>query len=56
MRRLRPEAAAQPTVEGRGYDLAGHPVVLGRSKDCDIRLSDPNVSRRHAEVRPDGIG
>jgi len=30
--------------------------VLGRSKDCDIRLSDPNVSRRHAEVRHDGVG
>ena len=32
------------------------PVVIGRSKDCDIRLADPNVSRRHAEVRPDGDG
>jgi hypothetical protein len=51
-----PEAAAHLTVEGRRVDLAGHPVVLGRSKDCDIRLSDPNVSRRHAEVRPDGSG
>ena len=30
--------------------------MIGRSKDCDIRLADPNVSRRHAEVRPDGDG
>ena len=29
-------------------------VVLGRSQDCDIRLADPNVSRRHAEVRQEG--
>ena len=29
-------------------------VVIGRSKDCDIQLADPNVSRRHAEVRQEG--
>jgi pSer/pThr/pTyr-binding forkhead associated (FHA) protein len=28
--------------------------VLGRSRDSDIVLEDPNVSRRHAEVRPSG--
>jgi pSer/pThr/pTyr-binding forkhead associated (FHA) protein len=26
-------------------------VVVGRSRDCDITLEDPNVSRRHAEIR-----
>ena len=26
--------------------------MLGRSRDCDVVLDDPNVSRRHAEVRP----
>jgi hypothetical protein len=44
------------TVEGEVHPLAAHPMVLGRSKDCDIRLDDPNVSRRHAEVRPTGVG
>ena len=29
-------------------------VVIGRSRECDIRLADPNVSRRHAEVRHEG--
>ena len=29
-------------------------VVLGRGSDCDIPLSDPNVSRRHAELRQEG--
>jgi hypothetical protein len=26
-------------------------VVVGRSQDCDVVLDDPNVSRRHAELR-----
>ena len=25
--------------------------MLGRSRECDVRLTDANVSRRHAEVR-----
>jgi hypothetical protein len=29
-------------------------VTLGRSRQCDITLDDPNVSRTHAEVRPRG--
>jgi hypothetical protein len=29
-------------------------AVLGRSRDCDVVLDDPNVSRHHAEVRPSG--
>jgi pSer/pThr/pTyr-binding forkhead associated (FHA) protein len=28
--------------------------VIGRSRDCEIVLSDQNVSRRHAEIRPSG--
>ncbi len=29
-------------------------VTLGRSRQCDVVLDDPNVSRRHAEIRPRG--
>lgn len=29
-------------------------LVIGRSRDCDIQLADPNVSRRHAELRQEG--
>ena len=29
-------------------------VTLGRSRQCDVVLSDPNVSRQHAEIRPRG--
>jgi len=40
--------------EGRRRVLAGERVLLGRSRECDLVLDDPNVSRRHAELRRDG--
>jgi hypothetical protein len=56
-----PVAPAQPeppqvvlTVDGTRHEVAGPRALLGRSKECDVRLSDPNVSRRHAEVRLEG--
>src|SRR5690242_8319159 len=36
---------------GKRTVLGGSRVVVGRSRDCDVRLDDPNVSRRHAELR-----
>jgi len=36
---------------GERHELASPQVVLGRSRECDITVSDPNVSRRHAEIR-----
>jgi FhaA, N-terminal domain/FHA domain len=45
---------ATVTVNGRAYDLTKPSVVIGRSKDCDIRVSDPNISRQHAEIRQEG--
>ena len=38
-------------VDGKRHELTQRQVVIGRSRDCDITLADPNVSRRHAEVR-----
>ena len=29
-------------------------LLIGRSKECDIQISDANVSRRHAELRQEG--
>jgi hypothetical protein len=46
--------AAALTIAGRRHELAGDRTVIGRSKDCDVQVSDPNVSRRHAEIRRDG--
>jgi hypothetical protein len=37
--------------DGRRNVLSGNRVLIGRSRECDIALSDPNVSRRHAELR-----
>jgi pSer/pThr/pTyr-binding forkhead associated (FHA) protein len=42
------------TVDGAEHAVDRQSVVIGRSKDCDIRLADPNASRRHAEVRQEG--
>ena len=39
------------TIGGERHQIAKSVVVLGRSQDCDIQLADPNVSRRHAELR-----
>jgi Protein of unknown function (DUF3662)/Inner membrane component of T3SS, cytoplasmic domain len=37
--------------EGRRNVLSGSRVVVGRSREADIVISDPNISRRHAELR-----
>ena len=39
-------------AEGRRHLVPPGGATLGRSRDCDVVLSDANVSRRHAEVRP----
>jgi pSer/pThr/pTyr-binding forkhead associated (FHA) protein len=39
---------------GDRHEVKGRRVVIGRSRDCDIQLSDANVSRRHAELRQEG--
>ena len=33
------------------HELGEDKAVLGRSRECDITLDDPNASRRHAEIR-----
>ena len=42
------------TVAGRAHDVTTPRVVLGRSRECDVPISDLNVSRRHAELRQEG--
>jgi hypothetical protein len=36
---------------GKRTVLSGNRLVIGRSRDCELVLDDPNVSRRHAELR-----
>jgi two-component system cell cycle response regulator len=47
-----------PTGPGMGarYALSDSPVVLGRGNDCDIRINDHSVSRRHARIQPGADG
>jgi hypothetical protein len=42
------------TWDGQRHEIAKRRVVLGRSKDADVQVADPNVSRRHAELRQEG--
>jgi hypothetical protein len=37
--------------DGQRREITSRRMVMGRSKECDIQIADPNVSRRHAEVR-----
>jgi len=37
---------------GQRISLGDRPVSVGRLPDCTIPLTDVNVSRRHAEIRP----
>jgi predicted component of type VI protein secretion system len=63
--RLRPPAGdpapasatkALVVCDGRRLVVGRSGAVMGRSRDCDIVLSDSNVSRRHAEIRPGDDG
>jgi pSer/pThr/pTyr-binding forkhead associated (FHA) protein len=54
-----PEEPAIPQTavlqwNGERREVDKQRIVLGRSRDCDIQLADPNVSRRHAELRQEG--
>jgi FhaA, N-terminal domain/FHA domain len=56
-----PEPKPEPEVvslgiAGKTHAVTASKVVIGRSRDCDIRVADLNASRRHAELRKDGDG
>jgi hypothetical protein len=38
-------------VDGERRELDKLKLVIGRSRECDITVEDPNISRRHAEIR-----
>ena len=49
-----PRQVVSVSINGRRIPLAGPRAVVGRSKDCEIRLEDGNVSRRHCEFVANG--
>jgi nucleotide-binding universal stress UspA family protein len=42
--------------DARRIPLGEAPVTIGRLPDCDVVVTDPKASRRHAQVRPAGSG
>ena len=44
-----------PTM-GCRYPLSDRLLLIGRGDDCDIRLSDHSVSRKHARIEPEDDG
>jgi diguanylate cyclase (GGDEF)-like protein len=44
-----------PTM-GCRYPLSDRLLVIGRGDDCDIRLTDHSVSRKHARIEPTAEG
>ncbi len=53
--RRRPAArSAQLTVGGRRIAVTPAGVTIGRSRDCDVVLTDESASRHHAEIRRAG--
>src|SRR5215218_3753962 len=47
-------ARARVRVDGKTCPVSSKGAVLGRSREADIQVDDPNVSRKHAELRPSG--
>ena len=43
-------------ADGSRVTVGAEPITIGRLNDCEVILSDPNVSRRHAEVRREADG
>lgn len=44
-------AGAFLVLNGQNLPLTPPGILIGRANDADLRLDDPGVSRRHAEVR-----
>jgi hypothetical protein len=42
------------SFDGGEVELTKRRCLIGRSRECDVQVNDPNVSRRHAEVRQEG--
>jgi hypothetical protein len=41
-------------IDGKRLLVGPTGATMGRSRECDVVLTDPNVSRKHAEIRPRG--
>ena len=65
-RRTEPARPAAPAVDprqqlvlevnGTRHALTPPGLVIGRGTEADLRINDPGISRRHAEIRVEGTG
>jgi pSer/pThr/pTyr-binding forkhead associated (FHA) protein len=42
------------TLAGRAHEITSSRFVIGRSRECDLSVTDGNASRRHAEIIREG--
>jgi hypothetical protein len=50
------ETRAIVALDDRRYVLDGPSATLGRSKECECVFNDPNISRKHAQLRRNSSG
>jgi hypothetical protein len=43
-------------VNGVRHPLVPPGLVIGRGSEADLRVNDPGISRRHAEIKVNGLG
>jgi hypothetical protein len=48
------ERTALLLMDGQRIVIGATGATMGRSRQCEVMVDDPNVSRQHAEVRPRG--
>ena len=49
-----PREVVTITLAGHAHPIASRSFVIGRSRECDLRVTDGNASRRHAEIAQEG--
>jgi hypothetical protein len=49
-----PREVVAITLAGHAHPITSRSFVIGRSRECDLRVTDGNASRRHAEIVQEG--
>jgi hypothetical protein len=49
-----PREVVTITLAGHAYPITSSSFVIGRSRECDLRVTDGNASRRHVEIAREG--
>ena len=54
--RLRVVQAGAVVAEGREYSVEASAAVIGRSRECDLVIEEPEVSRKHVRIERTATG